>query len=189
MTPMLQRGGKRQARTSAACIWQLTAWATLCLEQGRDANRRLQRAIKAGKAREGLPLLVQGLRLQLEGWTDDHGCPFLLDGRDYRVCASLCGLCTLRRGTSCGRSIMPVHARVVQCSRTDNLRRRCLRRQQGSRSHSQRSAYSNTLPKASQGLEALLAQCPCRAGSLVRAAPGGHRRRAFPHLHRQVPHF
>ena len=78
-----ERGGVADGWLQACCD------GAACLRQGRDANRRLQRAIKAGKAREGMPLLVQGLRKQLEGWAEDRGCPFLLDGCDYRVRASL----------------------------------------------------------------------------------------------------
>ena len=53
--------------------------------QGRDANRKLQRAIKAGKARERMPLLVQHLRGLLDSWMEEHSCPFLYDGRDYKA--------------------------------------------------------------------------------------------------------
>ena len=53
--------------------------------QGRDANRKLQRAIKAGKARERMPALVQSMHGLLDGWMEEHGCPFLYDGRDYKA--------------------------------------------------------------------------------------------------------
>ena len=55
------------------------------LWQGRDANRKLQRAIKAGKARERMPALVQSMHDLLDGWMEEQGCPFLYDGRDYKA--------------------------------------------------------------------------------------------------------
>ncbi len=56
--------------------------------QGRDANRRLTRAIKAGKARERLPALVQHIGGQMQAWVEEQGGPFLLDGRDCQACAA-----------------------------------------------------------------------------------------------------
>lgn len=41
--------------------------------QGRDANKKLQRAIKAGKLRDKLPAMVQELRGLLAEWKDCEG--------------------------------------------------------------------------------------------------------------------
>jgi hypothetical protein len=41
--------------------------------QGRDANKKLQRAIKAGKLRDKLPAMVQELRALLAEWKDCEG--------------------------------------------------------------------------------------------------------------------
>lgn len=41
--------------------------------QGRDANKKLQRAIKAGKLRDKLPAMVQELRGLLAEWNDCEG--------------------------------------------------------------------------------------------------------------------
>jgi hypothetical protein len=60
--------------------------ATVCMgRQGRDANRRLQRAIRAGKARERLPALVAGLGARAGAWAEAEGRPFLWDGEDFQV--------------------------------------------------------------------------------------------------------
>ena len=56
--------------------------------QGRDANRKLQRSIKAGKQRERVPMLVEQLRQVLTNWQMEHRLPFTYDGWDYKV--SLC---------------------------------------------------------------------------------------------------
>lgn len=53
--------------------------------QGRDANRKLQRAIKAGKARERLPALVAGLGARAAAWAEAEGRPFLWDGEDFQA--------------------------------------------------------------------------------------------------------
>ena len=55
------------------------------LSQGRDANRKLQRAIRAGKARERMPALVQHMHSLLDGWMEEQGGPFLYNGRDYKA--------------------------------------------------------------------------------------------------------
>jgi hypothetical protein len=60
--------------------------------QGRDANRRLQRAIRAGKARERLPALVVGLGARAGAWAEAEGRPFLWDGEDFQVRGPLIGL-------------------------------------------------------------------------------------------------
>lgn len=57
-------------------------WSVL---QGRDANRKLQRSIKAGKQRERMPSLVEQLRQVLTHWQMDHRQPFTYDGWDYKV--------------------------------------------------------------------------------------------------------
>ena len=61
------------------------------LVQGRDANRKLQRSIKAGKQRERLPGLVEQLRQVLTNWQMQHRLPFTFGARDYKVRPS----CTL----------------------------------------------------------------------------------------------
>lgn len=53
--------------------------------QGRDANRKLQRSIKAGKQRERMPSLVEQLRQVLTHWQMEHRQPFTYDGWDYKV--------------------------------------------------------------------------------------------------------
>ena len=53
--------------------------------QGRDANRKLQRSIKAGKQRERMPGLVEQLRQVLTHWQMEHRQPFTYDGWDYKV--------------------------------------------------------------------------------------------------------
>jgi hypothetical protein len=53
--------------------------------QGRDANRKLQRAIKAGKIRDRLPSVIDQLAAALDEWLENEGCPFMYDGQDYRV--------------------------------------------------------------------------------------------------------
>lgn len=45
----------------------------LCCVQGRDANKKLQRAIKAGKMREKMPGLIGELRGLLAEWKDSEG--------------------------------------------------------------------------------------------------------------------
>ncbi|WIA37030.1 hypothetical protein OEZ86_014014 [Tetradesmus obliquus] len=51
--------------------------------KGRDANRKLQRAIKAKKLRERLPGLLGEVRARLAEWRESEGAPFTYDGRDY----------------------------------------------------------------------------------------------------------
>ena len=53
--------------------------------QGRDANRKLQRAIRAGKARERLPALLAALGARAAAWAEAEGRPFLWDGQDFEV--------------------------------------------------------------------------------------------------------
>lgn len=61
---------------------RINAAATLCL-QGRDANKKLQRAIRAGKLRERLPTMLSEVRARLAEWRDCEGSAFLFDGKDY----------------------------------------------------------------------------------------------------------
>lgn len=58
---------------------------TVAMLQGRDANRKLQRSIKAGKQRERMPSLVEQLRQVLTHWQMEHRQPFTYDGWDYKV--------------------------------------------------------------------------------------------------------
>lgn len=57
--------------------------------QGRDANRKLQRAIKAGKTRERMPAMLDRVRDALNEWRETEGASFLYDGRDYEVWHSM----------------------------------------------------------------------------------------------------
>ena len=56
--------------------------------QGRDANRKLQRSIKAGKQRERLPSLVEQLRQVLTQWQMQHRIPFTYGSQDYKASTS-----------------------------------------------------------------------------------------------------
>jgi hypothetical protein len=53
--------------------------------QGRDANSRLQRSIRAQRLRDALPSLAVSLRTRLEAWAlaQGGGAPFLYDSADY----------------------------------------------------------------------------------------------------------
>ncbi len=55
------------------------------VRQGRDANRKLQRAIKAGKARDRMPAVIEQMQSMLEAWAESEDRPFLYDERDYQV--------------------------------------------------------------------------------------------------------
>lgn len=60
----------------------LQEWAfTAQVLQGRDANRNLQRSLKAAKLRERLPAAVQQLAGAVAQWQDERGAPFAYDGR------------------------------------------------------------------------------------------------------------
>jgi len=54
-------------------------------QQGRDANKKLQRALRAQKLRERLPALTAAVRASLEEWQEAEGAAFLYDGRNYEV--------------------------------------------------------------------------------------------------------
>ena len=49
--------------------------------QGRDANRNLQRSLKAARLRERLPAAVQQLAGAATQWEDERGAPFTYDRR------------------------------------------------------------------------------------------------------------
>lgn len=66
-----------------------------CL-QGRDANRRLQRSIKASRQRDRLPALLEHVLGLLAVWQVQEGSAFTYDGQDYKVAA----------GQSGGRSVV-----------------------------------------------------------------------------------
>ncbi len=53
--------------------------------QGRDANRNLQRSLKAGKVREQLPAAVHQLAAAVAQWQDERSSPFTYDGRPLQV--------------------------------------------------------------------------------------------------------
>ena len=53
--------------------------------QGRDANRNLQRSLKAGKVRERLPSAVQQLADAVAQWQDERGSAVLYDGQPLQV--------------------------------------------------------------------------------------------------------
>ena len=53
--------------------------------QGRDANRNLQRSLKATKLRSKLPGAVQQLVEAVAQWQDERGSPFMCDGWPLQV--------------------------------------------------------------------------------------------------------
>lgn len=53
--------------------------------KGRDCNKKLRRAIKAGKLREKMPALVEKLHLAISDWERSEQRPFVFDGVDYRT--------------------------------------------------------------------------------------------------------
>jgi hypothetical protein len=72
--------------THALLVCGATLCCLCCLPgQGRDANKKLQRAIKAKKLRERLPGMLVEVRSRLAEWRDSEGAPFTYDGRDYEV--------------------------------------------------------------------------------------------------------
>jgi hypothetical protein len=76
--------------------------------QGRDANRKLQRAIKAKKLRERLPGMLGEVRARLAEWRESEDAPFTYDGKDYEVRSGWVGGRMLGRGRwdgtmGCGR--------------------------------------------------------------------------------------
>eukprot|EP00878_Enallax_costatus_P027660 GHUV01029802.1.p1 GENE.GHUV01029802.1~~GHUV01029802.1.p1 ORF type:complete len:632 (+),score=237.56 GHUV01029802.1:325-2220(+) len=52
--------------------------------KGRDANKKLQRAIKAAKVRDRLPAMLADVRVMLDEWRESEGEPFMYDGKDYQ---------------------------------------------------------------------------------------------------------
>ena len=52
--------------------------------RGRDSNRKLQRAIKAGKLRDRLPSMIEKLDSVIMEWERTEHQPFVFDGVDYR---------------------------------------------------------------------------------------------------------
>ena len=65
--------------TVSAIAW----W--FCGAQGRDASRNMQRAIKAGKLRERLGGMMEGLQAALAEWEAEEGGPFLYDEQVLQV--------------------------------------------------------------------------------------------------------
>lgn len=75
--------------------------------QGRDANRKLQRAIRAAKLRDRMPVLMDAVADATHEWSVTEGEPFRYDGQDYAgevleqvgalalgpACHSICGWC------------------------------------------------------------------------------------------------
>jgi hypothetical protein len=53
------------------------------LPQGRDANRKLQRAIRAAKQRDRMPALLEAVVDVSHEWSVTEGEPFMYDGCDY----------------------------------------------------------------------------------------------------------
>lgn len=53
--------------------------------RGREQNRKLQRALKAGKVREKLPEKLQQLEEAISTWEQAEGQPFIYDGKNYRL--------------------------------------------------------------------------------------------------------
>jgi hypothetical protein len=54
-------------------------------KQGRDANKKLQRALRAQRLRDRLPALAAAARAALDGWREAEGAAFLYDGCEYEV--------------------------------------------------------------------------------------------------------
>ena len=70
--------GMYQATWCAKLTWAIVI-------QGRDANRKIKRAISAGKQREQLPGMVAQASLALQEFRDQEGRSFAYDGLDYQV--------------------------------------------------------------------------------------------------------
>lgn len=51
--------------------------------KGRDANRKLQRSIRAAKVRDRLPDMLEAATAALAAWATATGGPFLFDGEDF----------------------------------------------------------------------------------------------------------
>ncbi|KAK9803571.1 hypothetical protein WJX72_001222 [[Myrmecia] bisecta] len=68
----------------ADCAW-LTAYENDDMRyKGRDANRNLQKAIKASKTRAAMPAMIAQMRQVLQAWQAAEGRPFVYDGLDYQ---------------------------------------------------------------------------------------------------------
>ncbi|CAL5229870.1 g13281 [Coccomyxa viridis] len=63
------------------CAWLASYEKDDARFKGRDANRNLQRSLKAGKVRERLPSAVQQLAGAVEQWQDERGSAFMHDGQ------------------------------------------------------------------------------------------------------------
>ncbi|EIE21660.1 hypothetical protein COCSUDRAFT_66998 [Coccomyxa subellipsoidea C-169] len=68
----------------AECSWLIEYDRDDSRYKGRDANRKLQRAIKAGKARDRMPAVIEQMQSMLEAWAESEDRPFLYDERDYQ---------------------------------------------------------------------------------------------------------
>ncbi|CAD7704639.1 unnamed protein product [Ostreobium quekettii] len=53
--------------------------------RGRDANQKLQRALRVGKIRDKLPEKVKRLQELILAWEQGEGQPFMFDSKNYRV--------------------------------------------------------------------------------------------------------
>ena len=100
------------------------AGSSACRVQGRDANRNLQRSLKAGRLRERLPAAVQQLAGAVAQWQDERCSAFMHDGRPLQVlllqnslrmqypvhCPQACRLeevrCDLPSGPRCNRRFL-----------------------------------------------------------------------------------
>ncbi|BDA44904.1 65-kDa microtubule-associated protein 4 [Coccomyxa sp. Obi] len=67
----------------AECSWLAEYDRDDSRYKGRDANRKLQRAIKAGKARDRMPAVIEHMQGMMEAWLESEGRTFVYDGRDY----------------------------------------------------------------------------------------------------------
>eukprot|EP00798_Chlamydomonas_sp_ICE-L_P030415 gene30415-35420_t len=63
--------------------WMIAYEADEDRYKGRDANRKLQRAIRAGKQRDKMPVLVAAVRTATHEWRITEGEPFTVMGQDY----------------------------------------------------------------------------------------------------------
>ncbi|KAK9845994.1 hypothetical protein WJX81_007981 [Elliptochloris bilobata] len=85
-----KREGMLAAVAELGATREETAWLSAYEQdedryKGRDANRKLQRAIRAGKARERLPALVAALGARVATWAEAEGRPFLWDGEEFEA--------------------------------------------------------------------------------------------------------
>ncbi|CAL8469353.1 g8894 [Coccomyxa elongata] len=67
----------------AECSWLAEYDRDDSRYKGRDANRKLQRAIKAGKARDSMSAVIEHMQGMMEAWIESEGRAFVYDGREF----------------------------------------------------------------------------------------------------------